>query len=376
MTIKELKKAINVIINGGKLPTSEDVKVKEATEGDQQQHMPVTTSTNPTDLRFLRQKPRTHLKQTRSNTPGAAPPIITEEPAVRRSRRLNPDTAAPRPTGEPISAHILHHKPNIITQAVIDMLTVNVYYGANTACWTPNKYLQFDPTIIGTNPIDIEHFCAPVVHPTMKKTITSYRKLAKKDEELKETLTTGFGKKWESFTRGQNTGTPGMDAIRVMNLEQIKNNPVDRVVTYARVVVDFRPHKEDPNRVRITAGGNLIAYPDKLTTRTSDFTVSKILWNSVLSTDDARYATLDIANLYFGIPLDRYEYTKIPLSIFSQIVRAAARRLDTMIPGAEAKCVHRLEILMEHHEIVDKVQRLLHKVQSEAELKVGLEALC
>ena len=166
-----------------------------------------------------------------------------------------------------------------------------------------------------------------------------------------------------------------MDAIRVMNLEQIKNNPVDRVVTYARVVVDFRPHKEDPNRVRITAGGNLITYPDKLTTRTSDFTVSKILWNSVLSTDDARYATLDIANLYFGIPLDRYEYTKIPLSIFSQIVRAAARRLDTMIPGAEAKCVHRLEILMEHHEIVDKVQRLLHEVQSGAELKVGLDAL-
>ena len=28
--------------------------------------------------------------------------------------------------------------------------------------------------------------------------------------------------------------------------------------TYARVVVDFRPQKEDPNRVRITAGGNLI----------------------------------------------------------------------------------------------------------------------
>ena len=82
--------------------------------------------------------------------------------------------------------------------------------------------------------------------------------------------------------------------------------------------MDFRPKKEDPNRVRITAGGNLIAYPDELTTRTADLAVSKILWNSVLGTDDAKYATRDIANFYLGTPLDRYEYMKMPLSISPQ----------------------------------------------------------
>ena len=51
-----------------------------------------------------------------------------------------------------------------------------------------------------------------------------------------------------------------------MTLEEIKNISADRVVTYARVVVGFRPQKEDPNRVQITAEGNLIAYPDELTT--------------------------------------------------------------------------------------------------------------
>merc|ERR1711966_38991 len=116
-------------------------------------------------------------------------------------------------------------------------------------------------------------------------------------------------------------GTPGLDAIRVMTLEEIKKIPPDRVVTYARVVVDFRPQKEDPNRVRITTGGNLIAYPDELTTRTADLTVSKILWNSVLSTAGARYATLDIANFYLGTPLDRHEYMKMPLSIFPQHIK-------------------------------------------------------
>ena len=107
-----------------------------------------------------------------------------------------------------------------------------------------------------------------------------------------------------------------MDALHVLNLEQIRNIPADRVVTYARIVLDFRPQKKDPNRVRITAGGNLIAYPDELTTRTANLTCSKILWNSVLSTEDAKYAVLDIANFYLGTPLDRYEYMKMPAKTF------------------------------------------------------------
>ena len=70
--------------------------------------------------------------------------------------------------------------------------------------------------------------------------------------------------------------------------------PNDRVVTYANIVVDYRPQKEDPNRVRITAGAILIVYPGELTTRTADITTSKILWNSVLITKNAKYMCLEI----------------------------------------------------------------------------------
>ena len=45
-------------------------------------------------------------------------------------------------------------------------------------------------------------------------------------------------------------------------------------------MVDFRPQKADPNRVRMTAGGNLIEYAGELTTRTADLTTAKIVWNS------------------------------------------------------------------------------------------------
>ena len=65
----------------------------------------------------------------------------------------------------------------------------------------------------------------------------------------------------------------------------------------------------------------MLTYLDKLTTRTADLTISKIPWNSKLSTNDAQCATLDIANFYLVTPLDRYEYMKMPLDIFPQHIK-------------------------------------------------------
>ena len=69
--------------------------------------------------------------------------------------------------------------------------------------------------------------------------------------------------------------TEGTDTIRFLTHEEIYNIPPDRTVTYARIVVDYRAQKSDPNRVRITAGGNLIDYPFELTTRTADLPPQK-----------------------------------------------------------------------------------------------------
>jgi hypothetical protein len=43
---------------------------------------------------------------------------------------------------------------------------------------------------------------------------------------------------------------------------------------------------------------------------------SKILWNSVISTKNARFAGADIKNMYLETPLDRYEYMKMPIALF------------------------------------------------------------
>jgi hypothetical protein len=44
------------------------------------------------------------------------------------------------------------------------------------------------------------------------------------------------------------------------------------------------------------------------------------MWNSVLSTEGARYMCLNIKNFYLTAPLDCYEYMKIPLNIFPEWV--------------------------------------------------------
>lgn len=108
-----------------------------------------------------------------------------------------------------------------------------------------------------------------------------------------------------------------------MDLEQIKKILADRVVTYTHIVVDYRPHKKHKEWVRITTGVNLITYPDELMTWMANLTTSKLLWNSVLSTEDEKIAGLNIANFYLGTPLlVRYEYMNMPIEKFpSHIVQ-------------------------------------------------------
>jgi hypothetical protein len=79
-----------------------------------------------------------------------------------------------------------------------------------------------------------------------------------------------------------------------------------------------RPQKNDPNRTRITIGGNRICYPGDTGTKTGSLEVVKLQANSVLSTPDARFACYDISNFYLGTPLDRPEYVRIRLADITQ----------------------------------------------------------
>jgi hypothetical protein len=86
-------------------------------------------------------------------------------------------------------------------------------------------------------------------------------------------------------------------------------------VTYGRIVVDYRPKKEEPNRTQLIVGGNLIGYPDDVSTPTADTTTAKLVISSAASTPKVKYMCGDIKNFYLGTPMERFEYMKLPLSI-------------------------------------------------------------
>ena len=89
-------------------------------------------------------------------------------------------------------------------------------------------------------------------------------------------------------------------------------------VPHTRIVVDTRPQKTYPNRVRITVGVNLTHYTGDVSTNTADLITTKILWNSVFSKPKAKYCCVDMQNLYLDNPMNRYEYTCISMQLTPQ----------------------------------------------------------
>jgi hypothetical protein len=118
-----------------------------------------------------------------------------------------------------------------------------------------------------------------------------------------------------SVTQGNEQRTPSLGARMYWHHQRhyhhlillhadICNIPSNRTVAYAHIVIDHCPQKEDPNHVCITVRGNLINYLFELTSRTADIVSSKILWNSVISTKDAHFASANSKNMYLETPLD------------------------------------------------------------------------
>jgi hypothetical protein len=65
-------------------------------------------------------------------------------------------------------------------------------------------------------------------------------------------------------------------------------------ITYGQFVCMVQPEKAEPNQRRFTVGGDRINYPSTVATPTAEMLVAKMLFNSVISTKDARFMTMDI----------------------------------------------------------------------------------
>jgi hypothetical protein len=89
-------------------------------------------------------------------------------------------------------------------------------------------------------------------------------------------------------------------------------------ITYDQIVCIYHPKKKDPHHTSITMGGNLINYPDNYETPTADILTIKFMFNSIISTPNSKFMTIDIKNIYLMMPDDHYKYYRMKLELFPQ----------------------------------------------------------
>jgi hypothetical protein len=154
------------------------------------------------------------------------------------------------------------------------------------------------------------HYAHSVVDPETG-TAMEYRHLIQKDDQKKD-WEHSFANELGRLAQGIKGRVKHTDTIFFISRDAV---PKDRTVTYGRIVVSIRPQKDEPLRTRLTVGGNLIDYPGDVSTPTADLVTAKILFNSVVSTPDAKLMCCDVKNFYLCTPMERYEYMRLPIAL-------------------------------------------------------------
>jgi len=156
--------------------------------------------------------------------------------------------------------------------------------------------------------IDMNMFAGAIIDEETGRSL-EYRQLIQ-IEKYKKVWYKAYANELGRLTKGIRD-IPGTDTIRFIRKEDL---PAGAKVTYGRIVVDYRPQKDEKNRARLCAGGdklpNLVG---DLSTPTADLSTIKMLWNSVISTPGARYVTMDLKNFYLNTPMEHFQYMKLPI---------------------------------------------------------------
>jgi hypothetical protein len=164
-----------------------------------------------------------------------------------------------------------------------------------------------------------------------------------KDPRLQALWTRGFGNECGHLLQGIRD-IPGTDTCFFIEL---KNIPQDRKITYGKIVCDYKPHKQEKERVRLTVGGDKLDYSGDVATSTANITTFKILINSTLSTKDAVVMMMYIKKYYLGTPLPRFEYMKMLISRFPEEIiqkyNLNALAVDGWVYIENRKCMYGLK---------------------------------
>jgi hypothetical protein len=261
-------------------------------------------------------------RATKSDEDSAPPPRVgaaetSTNPTLPRVVQSTPRVATHRyPTRQRTELSDLPTPPPAPTIPLVPLVSQDTVYSASHVLPSARQPVMLNPSEL-MQAFDITkvpwHYAGNVVDPVTGES-QNYQQLIK-NPKTQERWSLGMCYELGRLSNGFNGRKDGTQTVHFMTHEEIKNIPTDRTVTYARIVVVYRSQKADPYRVRITVGGNLIDYPGEVTTRTADIVTSKIMWNSVLSTKDAKYMCADASNFYLETPMERREYMRIRVEL-------------------------------------------------------------
>ena len=130
------------------------------------------------------------------------------------------------------------------------------------------------------------------------------------DRQLRQTWQCSSANEFRRLAQGVGGRIEGTDTIKFLHHHEV---PKNRRPTYAHFVCEVQPQKTEKEHTRLTVRGNLIDYPDPITTR-SDLVTFKMHINSTLSRPKRKYCSFDVKNFYLNTPMERSEYMKIQIS--------------------------------------------------------------
>ena len=142
----------------------------------------------------------------------------------------------------------------------------------------------------------------PVLDETSGQ-LLQYRQL-RKNPKFAHILDTSYANELGRICQGIGQGSKvpnqqhveGTNTFRVIKFADI---PQDRrkEICHSMVVCEVKPHKEDPNRTRITVAGSQICYPGDVGTPTGSLDLVKLIINSVLSRRNTRFVCFDLKQI-------------------------------------------------------------------------------
>ena len=105
-------------------------------------------------------------------------------------------------------------------------------------------------------------------------------------------------------------------------------------MTYGNFVCDYRPLKTEPNRVRLTVGGDKLDYPYDASSPVTNLIDAKLLLNSTISDahKGARFMSADLKDFFLNTPMERAEYMKIQYKYFPEAIHKAYQLYNLVTP--------------------------------------------